>query len=319
MADKSTLLSIVESMRDAGVQFGKRFAPPAASVLTEVRALLHELGINDPGQSVSTALATAASTWHTIADTLSGIDLNFTNPASVLALLSGKANDVRRSIQALLDAPGTALDGLGASGTAIKQVLPTRLLNYIIYEFIVSTHPKIGGAFLLLGVLRREFTPAGGNTALVDAEIRVFDLGQFVKALTHPRESFLTVMRWGTDDFLARPMVDGISLLLSTLPGTARGPENDEWPLADEGKFTGPPAAGLRPSARRTLTVPMPLPAGAVTLSFVGLHKRGLGVLVPNPVNFKGNILPATAAAAIFAVTPGATPASDPPRVTVLP
>ena len=317
MADRSTLLSIVENMRAAGVAFGKRFTPPAEHVLTEVRALLHELGINDPDRSVSAALATAANSWRTIADTLSGIDLNLTSPASVVALLSGKADDVRRSIQALLDAPGTALDGLGASGAAIKQVLPTRLLNYIIYEFIVSTHPKIGGTFLLLGVLRREFTPAGGNAALVSAEIRVFDLAQFVKALTHPRESFLTVMRWGTDDFLARPLVDGITLLLGTLPGTTRGPEDDLWPLADESNFTGPLAAGLRPSARRTLTVPMPV--GPVTLSFVGLHKRGLGVLVPNPVSFKGNILPATPAAAIFAVTPGATPVSDPPRVTVLP
>lgn len=313
MADKSTLLSIVENMRDAGVHFGQRFTPPAAHVLTEVQALLRELGINDPGQSVSTALATAANSWRTIANTLSGIDLNLTNPASVAALLSSKANAVRQSIQALLDAPGTALDGLGASGAAIKQVLPTRLLNYIIYEFIVSTHPKIGGAFLLLGVLRREFAPAGGNTALVDAEIRVFDLGQFVKALTHPRESFLTVMRWGTDDFLARPMVDGITLLLGTLPGTVRGPEDDEWPLATEATFNPGLAAGLRPSARRTLAV------GPVTLSFVGLHRRGLGILVPNPVSMQGNLLPPSPVAKIFAVTPGATPASDPPGVAVLP
>ena len=280
MADKSTLLSIVENMRDAGVHFGKRFAPPA-NVPTAVQSLLRELGINDPGQSVSNALATAANSWRTIADTLSGIDLNLTSPASVVALLTGKANDVRQSIQALLDAPGTALDGLGASGAAIKQVLPTRLLSYIIYEFIVSTHPKIGGAFLLLGVLRREFTPAGGNTALVDAEIRVFDLGQFVKAITHPRESFLTVMRWGTDDFLARPVVDGITLLLSTLPGTARGPEDDVWPLALETTFTGPLAAGVRPSARRTLTVPMPMPVGPVTLSFVGLHNAAWACWCP--------------------------------------
>ena len=313
MAETSTLLTIVQNMREAGVAFGHRFAPPAAHVHSELVTLLGELGIDDPGESVSTALATVAGNWHSIADTLSGVSLEFTDPAAVIANLSAKAQTIKDSIDAILKAPEAALAGLGASGAAIKNVLPKRLLDFILYEFIVSTHPKIGGAFLLLGVLRREFTSAAGNAALRDAEIRVFDLAQFIKALTHPRESFLTVMRWGTDDFLARPVVDGMTLLLSTLPGTVRGPADDELPQADEAKFTGPLAAGLRPSARRTLAVQ------GQTISFVGLHKRGLGLLVTNPVNFAGNLLPKSPDAAVFAITPGAAPASDPPGVRVLP
>lgn len=313
--DKSTLQAIVENARDAAVQFGHRFQPPAANIIAEVKKLLAELGIADPQNSVSNALAAVASNWKNIADTLSGVTLDFTDPAAVLAGLSQKANQIRQGIENIINAPKTALDGLGASFAAIKDEFARRLLDYLVYEFITKTHEKIGGAFLLLGVLRKEFKSAGGNTALDDAEIRIFDLPQLVRAITHPRETFLTVMRWGTNDFLARPVVDGLVLLIGTIPGTTRGPEDDTWPLADEATFVGPPDAGVRPSARRTLSVPLG------TLAFVGLHKHGVGLRVPNPVSVGGNLIPAPPlpAAQIFALVPGAVPATDNPAFEILP
>jgi hypothetical protein len=264
---------------------------------------------------VSTALAGAAAGWKSIADSLSAVSLDFTDPAAILAGIKNRGDQIKNGLDSILHAPDTALSGLGASGAAIKAVFPERLLHYIVYEFITKSHEKIGGAFLLLGVLRREFKSAGGNTAFVDAEIRVFDLPQLIHALTHPRESFLTVMRWGTNDFLARPVVDGMVLLAGTIPGTTRGPEDDAWPLTEEAKFVGPPDAGARPSARRTLNVPLG------TLSFVGLHKHGVGLHVPNPVSVGGNLIPAPPfpAAQIFALVPGAVPATDNPEFKILP
>jgi hypothetical protein len=311
VAEKFTVAALVSNVRDAAVAFGHRFTPPS-NIAPELKKLLAELGINDPGHSVSTALASAAASWKSIADSLSGMTFDFTNPATIEQELNDRATKVTDALDKIKKAPETALDGLGASGAAIKAVFAPRLIDYIVYEFITKSHAKIGGVFLLLGVLRREFKSAGGNPAFVDAEIRVFDLPQLIKAITHPRETFLTIMRWGTNDFLARPVVDGITLLLGTVAG-ARGPDDDEWPLLDEKDFvTVDP--GVKPSARRTLTVP------GSTLSFVGLHRHGLGLHATNPVQFGGNLIPASLPASkVIAIVPGPVPATDSPEVKLLP
>ena len=115
------------------------------------------------------------------------------------------------------------------------------------------------------------------------------------------------------DDFLLRPVVDGMALLLGTIPGTTRGPAEDELPIAEEQAFV--PVSGARPSARRTLTVP------GGTLAFVGLHRHGVGLVVRNPLNVGGNLIPAppVPTAQIFALTPGANPATDDPNFEILP
>ena len=311
---KSTLVTIVENVRDAGILFGRRFAPPA-DIPTALKKLLADLGIADPQGSVSNELASAAAAWRDLANSLSGVSLDFVDPAQTIAKLSAQAGAIQRDIAQIIQAPQDALARLGASANAIRAVFPERLLHYIVYEFITSTHPKIGGTFLLLGVLRREVKSAGGNPAFIDnAAIRVFDLAQLIRAITHPRESFLTVMRWGTNDFLARPIVDGMTLLLGTIPGTTRGREDDEFPIVEERLFV-PDMDATVPSARRTLDVPLG------TLSLVGLHKRGIGLAVPNPLQIGGNLIPAPPipAVQIFALTPGAVPATDDPRFEILP
>lgn len=302
---------MLENVRDAGVGFGRRFAPPA-NVPTELKKLLAELGFNDPASSVSNALAGAATAWRDLANSLSGVSLNFLNPAEVIAGITQKATLIQQGIADILRAPENALNGLGASGAAIKAEFPKRLLDYIIYEFITKSHEKIGGVFLLLGILRREFRPALGNAAFVDAEIRVFDLDQLVRAITNPREAFLTTMKWGQNDFRDRPVVDGMALLLGTIPGMTRGPEDDTFPLLDEAAFVGVDG-GARPAARRTLTTP------GGTIAFVGLHKFGVGLIATNPVSTSGNIVPPLPASKIFAIVPGPVPATDTPAFKVLP
>ena len=273
--------------------------------------LLAELGINDPAHSVSDALAAAAAGWKSLADSLSAVSLDFTDPAAIVAGLKSRGEQIEDGLNKILHAPDTALDGLGASGAAIKTVFPQRLLDYIAYEFITKSHEKVGERSCCWASFGRELTLAGGNTAFVDAEIRVLDFKQFIHVLTHPREAFLTVMRWGTNDFLARPVVDGMVLLLGTVPGTTRGVEDDSWPLADEGAFVDVDA--VKPRVGRTIIVP------GGTLSFVGLHKHGVGLQVPNPVNFSGNVLPSLPAAQLFALTPGGIPATDDPAVVIKP
>jgi hypothetical protein len=308
---KSTLQTILENVRDAGVAFGNRFADPG-QVPTELKRLLADLGIADPLGSVSSALAVAATAWRDLASSLSGVSLNFADPPAALAGLKDKATRISGDLDKIIQAPQDAVAGLGASAATIKNIFVERLLHYIVYEFIVSTHPKIGGAFLLLGVLRREPRGADGNPALIAAQVRVFDLVQFVKAIQDPRGSFLTVMRWGTDDFLGRPVVDGMALLLGTIPGMSRGDPEDLFPLADEAAFVGPPGA-VTDSARRTLSI------DGITLSFVGLHRHGVGLLVPNPVNVSGNLIPSPGGDRIFAIKPGVPPATGDPQFVVLP
>jgi len=145
MADKSTLQSILENVRDAAVGFGRRFAP-ASNIRPELTKLLAELGINDPAHSVSDALASAAAGWKSIADSLSAVSLDFTDPAAILQGIKDRGKQIDEGLDKILHAPDTALDGLGATGAAIKAVFPTRLLDYIAYEFITKSHQKIGGA-----------------------------------------------------------------------------------------------------------------------------------------------------------------------------
>lgn len=309
---KGTLQLIIENVRDAGVAFGRRFAPPA-NVRDALKLLLADLGVKNPEDEVLAALAAAAAAWHDLANSLSGVSLNFANPPAAIAGLAAKAKTISDGIARIVQAPQDAVAGLGASAATLKDVFAKRLLDYIVYEFIVSTHPKIGGAFLVLGVLRREPQVAGDNPTLIDgAQIRIFDLPQLIRAITDPRGSFLTVMRWGTDDFLARPVVDGMALLLGTVPLTkGLGPPEDVLPLVEEARFVAL-KEGLQASARRIVN------AEIGSLAFVGLHQHGVGLLVPNPVKLQGNLIPDLGGDRLFAIQPGNPPATAAPEFAVL-
>ena len=162
---------------------------------------------------------------------------------------------------------------------------------------------------------------------LLNANVRVFDVAQMIKVITHPREAILEALKWGTDEFDSQTVVDGVSLLLGLLAdaGVALGPEVDAFPVALEAAFVGRTAGeltGLRQaSARRTLTAPSPL--GSATISLVGLHRDGLGLMLANPVNLSGGVgslnIPKPPPGAIFAISAGVPPPTADPRVRFLP
>ena len=316
----SSLQSILENLRDFAIHFAQPFRTPA-NIPGALKKLLADLGINDPGQSVSNGLTATATAWGAIADSLSQLKIDAVDPVKTIAEIISKAGLIDKNIQAITRVPDAVWNGLGQSGQAIKGVFPKRLLDYIIYESLTQSHPKIGGAFLLFGVLRKDFI-AAANPAFIDASIRVFDLAQLIHVLTHPREAILEALKWGTDEFNAQPVADGMVLLLGLIPGTTAGPPDDTLPINDESAVVGRNLAGLRPSARHTLTVPNP--AGGVTIiSFTGLHRTGFGISVPNPVHFTAGAgsmsLPSLPPAAVVTITPGAQPATDTPGVRLLP
>ena len=327
--DKSTLQGILENLRDAAVHFGERFANPA-QIQPELIKLLAELGIDDPlpGRAVSNAMKDAAGAWATIANQLKGLNFNLLDPVAAVQGLVTIGRTIEQQLTKLGQLPASTAAALGASAADIARVLPERLLGYIVFEFVTQSHRKIGGAFLLLGILRREFKPKGASLALIDAQVRVFDVAQMVKVITHPREAILEALKWGHDDFDSQTVVDGVSLLLGLLAdaGLVLGPEVDSFPPVDEAAFVGRSAAELAalrlPSARRTLEVPAP-GGGKVTVSLVGLHREGLGLMVPNPVNLSGGVgslnLPALPPGLILALSAGAPPPTADPRVRVLP
>ena len=327
-AGKSTLQSILENLRDAAVGFGERFANPA-NIQPELTRLLADLGIDDPlpGRAVSNAMRDAATAWATIGSQLKGLNFNFLDPVSAVQGLVTIGRTIQQQLKAMGRLPASTAAALGASAADIARVLPERLLHYIVFEFVTKSHRKIGGAFLLLGILRREFRPRGASLALIDANVRVFDIGQMIKVVTHPREAILEALKWGSDDFDSQTVVDGVSLLFGLLAdaGVVLGPEVDAFPAAEEAGFVGRTAAELgalrQVSARRTLQAPSPL--GNVTISLVGLHREGLGLMVSNPVNLSGGVgslnLPKPPPGAIFAVSAGVPPASADPRVRLLP
>jgi hypothetical protein len=310
MADKSFLQTILENVRDAAVKFAKPYQTPG-NIPTELEKLLVELGIDDPQKKVSSRLQAIAGQWASIGNLLENTQLNFTDPAQALAELSKRADAIQKGIEDILNAPSTVLGDLGPIGAAIIKVFPKRLLDFILYEFITSSHKKIGGIFLLLGVLRRE--PDPGGEGLIPANIRVFDFAQLVAVITDPKRAFKKALSWAKDEFNARPVVDGMVMLADLIPpGNRAGPEDDVFPLADEGNFVD--VTGLTtPSARRTLTVP----GGAV--SFVGLHRHGIGLFVPNPVSLSGGVGSLNIAlplGVILALTPRSA-TDDDPRVAV--
>ena len=317
MADESSLQSILINVRNAAVAFAKPFQNPSpTSVHDALRALLKELGIADPGDAVLGQLATAVQAWKSLADQLSGLNLDFLQPGQTLKELQTKGDTVTNLFNKILHTPETVWNTLGASGAAIAQVFPTRLLDYIVYETLTVSHPKIGGAFLLFGVLRRELTPAA-SAAFVPADLRIFDLQQLIKVITHPREAVLEALKWGTDQFNGRPVVDGMALLISLIPPVQRGPEEDLFPLAEEMPFVPGLPVGLPPSARRTIS------AGGMTLKFVGLHHAGVGMLVENPTDLNVGVgslqVPKLPPGIILALGPGNDRLKDPPIVKRLP
>ena len=328
MAIGGTLEDILRNLRDAAVRFGERFSNPA-QVPTELTKLLAELGIDDPlpGRAVSNAMNDAAATWAAIANQLKGLNFNFLDPVAAVQGLVAIGQTIEQQFMHLGQLPASTVAALGASANDIKNVLPERLLGYIVYEFIIQSHKKIGGAFLLLGILRREFKPKGASLALIDAHVRVFDIKQMVEVVTHPREAILQALKWGKDDFDSQTVIDGVSLLLGLLAdaGLVLGPEVDVFPAANEAPFVGRGAgeldALLIPSARRTLDVPAP-GGGRQTLSLVGLHRDGLGVMVPNPVNLNGGVgafsFPLLPPKAILALSAGAPAESADPRIRLL-
>jgi hypothetical protein len=316
MADQSSLASILRNLRDAAVDFSKPYQTPG-TIPAALRNLLAQLGIADPGDAVRAQLENAVKNWGNLGKELSNLDLNFVDPVKTVAEITEKGDKIKANIEGILKTPEAIWSTLGAAGAAIKAVFPKRLLDFIVYEFLTKSHPKIGGAFLLFAVLRREPT-APPSAAFVFANIRVFDLAQLIKVVTHPRQAILEALKWGTDQFNARPLVDGIALLGGLIGGTP-GPEEDTFDLAEERKYVPDLAlmGGLEKSARRTLS------AGPAVLQFVGLHHAGLGVLVTNPVNLSGGVgslhPPVLPPGIILALSPGADRLNDPPVVKRLP
>lgn len=325
MADvqNSTLGTALQNLRDAAVRFGERFSDPVR-VQPELVKLLAELGIADPDQEVSNAMKDAASSWAGITDPLKALNFNFLDPLAAAKGLANLGSTIADKLARLGELPASTLAALGARANDIKTVLPERLVGYLVFEFITHTHKKIAGAFLLLGVLRRPFKPAGGNPSFVDAQVRVFDVSQLIKVLTHPREALLDALKWGGDDFDSQTVVDGLALLLGLLgdAGLVLGPEIDNFPPAGEAPFVGRSVAELTalsvPSARRTLRIP-----GSITLSLVGLHRDGLGLMAPNPINLTGGVgamhLPDLGPGKVLALSAGQPAATADPRVRLLP
>ena len=307
MADeKSALQTILENLRNAAVHFAGPFQNNAVRA---VRDLLKELGIVDPPAALDMRLDQLATRWKQIAQQLQSLQFDFTRPEEAINGLVDRAKLVQGGFKDLVNAPGALWNDLGVANVA--TVFPERLVGYILYEFVIATHPKIAGVFLILGVIRREWHDAAPG--LVRAQVRVFDFEQFIGAVTHPKESFKKALLWGQDGFNARPIVDGFALLGDLVQaGEQIGPKDDTFPLADENDFVNV-AGGVAPSARRTLTVNTPL--GPQLLSFVGLHRHGVGVLVQNPIQATGGVGSMTLDIprdAIFALTPDGSPDADP-------
>jgi hypothetical protein len=317
VADRSTFQSIIINLRNAAVDFCQPYKTPS-NIPNALRALLKQLGIADPGAAVLANLANAVQNWGNIGRQLENLNLEAVNIQNTIKDLEDKAKAVRSSIDQILGTPEAIWNAMGASGAAIKAVFPRRLADYIIYEFLTKSHKKIAGVFLLFAVLRREFKAAPSG-AFVDAEIRVFDLAQLIKVVTHPREAILEALKWGTDDFNARPVVDGMVLLADLAPNTTAGPDEEKFSKATENLYVhrGNELNPLAESARHTLTVTV----GGVnhTLEFVGLHKTGTGLLVTNPLTLSGNLsIVDIPAGAILALTPGPDRLTSPPKVEVL-
>jgi len=313
----STLQSILINVRDAALRFADPYKQPQ-NIPGEVTKLLAQLGIADPGAGPRAQLNNAAANWGTIANQLSNLNLNFVDPQKALKDLSDKADTIKNSIDAILKTPEAVWQGLAQFGGVVATEFPKRLLAYIVYEALTHAHPKIGGVFLLFGVLRREFTPPL-NAAFIPAEIRVFDLPQLIKVVTNPREAVLTALKWGTDDFIARPVVDGMVLLAGLAPNTTRGPDDQTLDKATENLYVkrGNDLAPLLASASHSLNVQVA--AVTHTLNFVGLHRTGVGLLLKSPLTLGGNLnvlnIPP---GAILALVPGANRLTDPPKVDVL-
>ena len=259
-------------------------------------------------------LEQAVKKWGELGKELSNLNLDFVDPVKTLQDITTKADIVKQSVDQILHTPEAIWNTLGASGAAIAAVFPKRLLDYIVYEALTKSHPKIGGAFLLFAVLRREPTPPAG-AAFVFAEIRVFDLNQLIEVVTHPREAIQKALKWGTDQFNARPIVDGLALL-GSLAGAVAGPDDDTFDLVKEQAFVAV-ANGLPDSARHTLS------KAATTIEFVGLHHAGVGVLVTNPLDLKGGVNslhpPQLPPNTILALSPGPGGPDAPPIVKRLP
>jgi hypothetical protein len=312
----STIQTILINLRAAVVRFADPYTVPA-NIPNELGKLLPQLGINNPGGPVKAQLDEAVKSWGQISNTLSGLNLNFVDPVQTLQDLTKKADTVQKNLNDILHKPDQIWTSLGASGQAIKEVFPKRLLDYIIYEFLIASHKKIAGAFLLFGVLRKEFVAAAGP-AFVNAEIRVFDLAQLLEVITNPREAILKALKWGTDDFNARPVVDGLVLLGALAPNTVAGPDDQIFDRATENLYVkrGNELNALLESALHSLTVN----AGTqTTLEFVGLHRTGVGVLVDSPFVLSGNLnVLNVPQGLILALTPGADRLTSPPKVEVL-
>ena len=93
---KSTLQSILENVRDAGVAFGRRFAPPA-DIRTALKKLLAELGIAEPDTPVLNALGAAAAAWRELANSLSGVRVRSAPPLPLFGALICSSRPLRSS------------------------------------------------------------------------------------------------------------------------------------------------------------------------------------------------------------------------------
>jgi hypothetical protein len=101
--------------------------------------------------------------------------------------------------------------------TRIDKLLPTRLLDYLIIQYVARQSPTLYGFLVFFGIFRQEKLPAEASIYQTEHIRMSVEYARISKMFSDPQTLFVEVYQWGKSDFDAFALLVNIGRVLQSL------------------------------------------------------------------------------------------------------
>ncbi len=130
--------------------------------------------------------------------------------SSTVVQLTGQIKNVIIAIKNIASASVASFPS-SVDAQLFKDEFPEQLLQYLMVEYLLNTHPKIGGIFQSVGIIRITEVAASGKRLSYSKKEIVFSY--LATLFTNPTAVFKTAFKWGDASFKTQDFRNAISKL----------------------------------------------------------------------------------------------------------
>ncbi|MFI6743496.1 DUF6603 domain-containing protein [Nonomuraea sp. NPDC050451] len=222
MAEPGTLERLALMFGSALADLGDEFAEDPIAVLAD-------LGLRIPPNLVSPALVSALDSCAASAQELPGLvgdlaeaieaDAGALELATKAAPLVAELVDVIGSFDTIAQEVGSIdLDVLPGALEQFVNELPRRLLDRVVFPYLIDNQRVLSGVLTALGVLGMTVVNEGStDPALPETTVRFVDFNRIGEFFSSPETAFRSLFGWGTPQFDGPLLIDLLYELLTFL------------------------------------------------------------------------------------------------------